>query len=58
LFHAFFGVNRNTRLNFSNVATAQAALVVFWLKFKPKVSNFPVTESGLPVSVTTATGKV
>ena len=28
------------------------------LKFEPKVSNFPVTESGLPVSVTTAMGKV
>ena len=28
------------------------------LKFEPKVSNFPVTESGKPVSVTTATGKV
>ena len=28
------------------------------LKFEPKVSNFPITESGLPVSVTTATGKV
>ena len=28
------------------------------LKFEPMVSNFPVTESGEPVSVTTATGKV
>ena len=34
------------------------ALAVSWLKFEPKVSNFPVTESGKPVSVTTATGKV
>ena len=55
-----FFVYRNPRLNFSNVATAQAAslLRVSLLKFEPKVSNFPVTESGLPVSVTTATGKV
>ena len=51
---------RNPRLNFSNVATAQAASLqrVSLLKFEPKVSNFPVTESGLPISVTTATGKV
>ena len=28
------------------------------LKFEPKVSNFLATESGKPVSVTTATGKV
>ena len=28
------------------------------LKFEPRVSNFPITESGKPVSVTTATGKV
>ena len=28
------------------------------LKFEPKVSNFPVIESGKPVSITTATGKV
>ena len=58
-FHAFC-VYRNPRLNFSNVATAQAASLqrVSLLKFEPKVSNFPVTESGLPVSVTTATGKV
>ena len=51
---------RNPRLNFSNVATAQAASLkrVSLLKFEPKVSNFPVTESGKPVSVTTATGKV
>ena len=59
LFHAFF-VNRNPRLNFSNVATAQAAsqLRVSLLKFEPKVSNFPVIESGKPVSITTSTGKV
>ena len=59
-FHAFFVVYRNPRLNFSNVVTAQAAslLRVSLLKIEPKVSNFPVTESGLPVSVTTATGKV
>ena len=51
---------RNPRLNFSNVATAQAASLqrVSLLKFEPRVSNFPVTESGKPVSVTTATGKV
>ena len=34
------------------------ALSVSWLKFEPKVSNFSVTESGEPVSITTATGKV
>ena len=58
-FHAFC-VYRNPRLNFSNVARTQAAslLRVSLLKFEPKVSNFPVTESGEPVSVTTATGKV
>ena len=28
------------------------------LKFEPRVSTFPVTESGEPVSVTTVTGKV
>ena len=51
---------RNPRLNFSFVATAQAAsqLRVSLLKFEPEVSNFPVIESGKPVSITTATGKV
>ena len=53
-----FFVYRNPRLNFSNVATAQAALAVSWLKFEPKVSNFPVIESGKPASITSATGKV
>ena len=57
-FHAFFGVNRNPSLNFSNVARTPVALAVSWLKFEPKISNSPVTESGLPVSVTTATRKV
>ena len=58
-FHAFC-VYRNPRLNFSNVATAQAAslLRVSLLKFEPRVSNFPVIESGKPVSITSATGKV
>ena len=58
-FHAFC-VYRNPRLNFSNVATdaSSFALRISLLKFEPRVSNFPVTESGLPVSVTTATGKV
>ena len=50
----------NSSHDFSNVVTAQAAslLRILLLKFEPKVSNFPVTESGKPVSVTTATGKV
>ena len=53
-------VDINSSYDFSNVVTAQAAslLRVSLLKFEPKVSNFPVTESGKPVSVTTATGKV
>ena len=53
-------VNINSSHDFSNGATAQAASLmrVSLLKFEPKVSNFPVTESGKPVSVTTATGKV
>ena len=40
------------------MAQAASQKRVSLLKFEPKVSNFPVTESGLPVSVTTATGKV
>ena len=56
-FHAFC-VYRNPRLNFSKVARTPVALAVSWLKFEPRVSNFPVKESGLPVSFTTATGKV
>jgi len=39
-------------------AQAASLLRVSLLKFEPKVSNFPVTESVKPVSVTTATGKV
>ena len=57
-FHAFFGVDRNSSLNFSKVARTPVALEVSWLKFEPKVSNFPVIKSGEPVSITTATGKV
>ena len=58
-FHAFC-VYRNPRLNFSNVATdaSSFALRISLLKFEPRVSNFPVIESGKPVSITTATGKV
>ena len=59
-FHAFFVVYRTPRLNFSNVVTEQAALLlrVSLLKIEPKVSIFPVIESGKPASITTATGKV
>ena len=60
MFVYVLSVDINFSQDFSNVATAQAAslLRVSLLKFEPKVSNFPVTESGKPVSVTTATGKV
>ena len=53
-------VDKNSSPDFSNVATAQAAsqMRVSLLKFEPRVSNFPVIETGLPVSITTATGKV
>ena len=53
-----FCVYRNPRLNFSKVARTPVVLAVSLLKFEPKVSNFPVTESGKPVSITSATGKV
>ena len=60
MFVYVLSVDINFSHDFSNVAAAQAAslLRVSLLKFEPKVSNFPVTESGKPVSVTTATGKV
>ena len=53
-------VDKNSSSDFSFVATSQAASHwrVSLLKFEPKVSNFPVIETGNPVSITTATGKV
>ena len=60
MFVYVLSVDINFSQDFSNVATAQAAslLRVSLLKFEPKVSNFLVTESVKPASITTAKGKV